>query len=744
MIDYDVKNCKIGGGKNGFRVRKLLTLQQEVFIKVDKKDKIMKKFVLCISLLSAVFCTAGMAQATDNLLNIAGLEPTTDGTVTYYLKNVGTGLHMSYGGAWGTQCVESQAAHPIVLEDNGDGTYAIGTLGGYLDSSDLFMDKAKTASRWTLEKVEGYTNQYYLRGADDLVLTSVGNSAGILALQHSSGKASQRWIFTNGDDMRDKKMPLATKDCPFDVTVSIRGGAFDYADGWEANENTPEVMKNLIRYNKNWGNYHENAAFDKNDTWCNTSGVRSGTATDYNFCGIINGAESAVTITYSMTLPKGTYHFSFEAFYKYLQTVSVQKQTNSNALWEDWKNSGDPTVNTVDQTMAATVTFAGQVLNLKNTADNNIYDNEEAIAAIFRDNDTYKHHGTFYLASAQTVSIVISKPETKNSESTEVTGQGSGWFGGSYNNARNVTTTTNNSQIYIDDFTLLYYGTEKLDEVDDKAVFKSYLNAYAEECREGLKDAGKAAFDEAFAQINLNEIGTRAAYYDALTKVEEALEDGIVADEKAEVLENPEAGDDFTGIIHNASFENGDYKGWNIPILSQDTGVKLNSNDTYKTSGVEGTYLFNTWWQGVPITQTITGLPNGVYKMSVLVASGDEGNDATVYLTANNHKLGVNPPSGGKTFGDFSIKFAVTDGTATIGVVGGADDDTPENPVGSYVEGGHWWYKCDNFRLRIPRRRASGTGRHPYGGGSLGSLVCQPDTQAHYQAQHMEHFRRAV
>lgn len=665
----------------------------------------MKKFVLCISLLSSVFCAVGMAQATDNLLNIAGLEPTTNGTVTYYLKSVGTGLHVSYGAAWGTQCVESQAAHPVVVEANGDGTYAIGTLGGYLDSGDLFMDKAKASSQWRLEKVEGYTNQYYLRGAEGLVLTSVGNSAGILALQRLSEKASQRWIFTNGDDMRDNKMPLATKDCPFDVTVSLRGGAFDYVDGWEANDNTPEVMKNLLKYNKNWGKYNDNAAFDKNDAWCNTSGVRGGTATDYNFCGIINGAEDAVTITYSMNLPQGTYHFSFEGFYEYMQTISVQKQIKSNWYSTSWTNSGDPTVTTVNQTMAATVTFAGQVCNLANNTDNSIYDNGAAVAAIFRDNDTYKHRGTFYLASAQTVNIVISKPTTANSEKTEVTGQGSGLFGSSYDNERNVTTTTNNSQIYIDDFTLLYYGTEKLDEVDDKAVFKSYLNAYAEECKKGLKDAGKAAFDEAFAQIKLDEVGTRTAYYDALTKVDEALEEGIVADKKAEILENPEAGDDFTGFIHNASFENGDYKGWNIPVLSQDTGVKLNSNTNYATEGTDGSYLFNTWWQGVPITQTITGLINGVYRMSVKVASGDingetgDINDGTVYLLANDHKLGVNPPSGGKTFGDFSIKFEVTDGTATIGVVGGADDDTPENPVGSYVEGGHWWYKCDNFRL---------------------------------------------
>ena len=104
----------------------------------------MKKFVLCISLLSSVFCAVGMAQATDNLLNIVGLEPTTDGTVTYYLKNVGTGLYMSYGGEHGAHCIESQQAHPLIVEENGD-YVAIASLGGYLESNTLWMDWAKSS-----------------------------------------------------------------------------------------------------------------------------------------------------------------------------------------------------------------------------------------------------------------------------------------------------------------------------------------------------------------------------------------------------------------------------------------------------------------------------------------------------------------------------------------------------------------------------------------------------------------------
>lgn len=653
----------------------------------------MKKFVLCISLLSAVFCTAGMAQETDILLNIAGLDPTdSDGTETYYLKNVGTGLHMSYGATWGTQCVESQAAHPVVVEDNGDGTYAIGSLGGYLASkgnAKLYMDGAKTDSQWKLKKVNGYENhnQYYLEDPDGLVLTSVGNSAGILALQHPNGKASQRWIFTNGDDMRQKMMDdLAKEDCPLDVSVAIRGGAFDYVDGWEPAANTPGILKSYLPYNQKWENF---TTYTKYQPHC---GIRTGNAEDYAWCGIINGSESELTVTYTFTLPKGTYHFSFEGFYKYMKVVSEQKQKNN---WGTWKDDGDPTITTSDNgTMNTSVSIAGQSFTLKSYgADNSIYDNGESAAAVFRDNDTYKHRCTFYLSQTQEVSVVITKPST-TSQSESTSG------GGIFSTSRTITTTSYPSQIYIDDFTLLYYGKDKLTEVDDKAVFKSYLAAYAAECRKDLNDAGKAAFDEIYSQIVLDEVGTRAEYYNALATVEEALEEGVVAHEKAEVLQDLVKGDDITGAIRNAGFENGDYKGWDVPFTSDDTGVRPNSNPTYTTSGVEETYLFNTWQLGVPITQTITGLPEGEYKLSVLVASGNEGNDATVYLMANDKKLGVNPPSGGKVFGDFSLKFSVgADGTATIGVVGGNDDDTPENPIGSFNENGHWWYKCDNFRL---------------------------------------------
>lgn len=151
--------------------------------------------------------------------------------------------------------------------------------------------------------------------------------------------------------------------------------------------------------------------------------------------------------------------------------------------------------------------------------------------------------------------------------------------------------------------------------------------------------------------------------------------------------ENPA---DFTSLLVNPSFETGDMTGWSVPKYSSDTKVWPNSNGTYTTSGVDGNYLFNTWWQGVPVTQTVANLPNGKYTLNVLLASD---NGANLYLLANDEHSTVQTITGDKkTFIDASFDFKVLSGQATIGVVGGNDD-------GSYTADGYWWYKADNFRL---------------------------------------------
>ena len=151
---------------------------------------------------------------------------------------------------------------------------------------------------------------------------------------------------------------------------------------------------------------------------------------------------------------------------------------------------------------------------------------------------------------------------------------------------------------------------------------------------------------------------------------------------------------DYTSYMTNPSFEKGDGTGWTYNT-SSDTGIRENSNNTYKTTGVHGSYLFNTWWRGVPLTQTVTNLPNGIYELKALVASGDgSGTTPDFFLLANGEHSNVYTISDGdkSKFHEMSYEFKVINGQATVGIVGGNDD-------GTYNADGHWWYKADHFRL---------------------------------------------
>ena len=184
---------------------------------------------------------------------------------------------------------------------------------------------------------------------------------------------------------------------------------------------------------------------------------------------------------------------------------------------------------------------------------------------------------------------------------------------------------------------------------------------------------------------------------DIMTKVAAAY-DAVIPVIKSQTA----AQADFTLAIQNQSFEYGDMTGWTA-TSSSDTGVRETSNATYAATGSDGKYLFNTWWQGVPITQAVTDLPNGEYTLTVSVAS-DGG---TIYLLANGeHNEGIETYAttdaeqgqySKDTFQETTFTFLVKDGNATIGVVGGADGTAGEHK--DYVEAGYWWYKADNFRL---------------------------------------------
>ncbi len=647
----------------------------------------MKKFVYCIGLLLTALCTTAMAQDDYNILKIEGMVPQTNGT-TYYLKNVGTGLYVSYGGEWGKHCKESRAAHPFTVENNDNGLVALKSIAGYLESGTLWMDWAKETSKWTLQPVGGdYVNQYYLVGDNGRALTSVGNSAGVLGMAPLENKASQRWIFLTEAEIRSR-MLKATKDKPFDATPLIKGAGFDLVD-----------VESYL--GQSWTNFDANK---KLNPW--HCGICPEDANEYNYCGIFNGGTNTFTITHNVTLPAGTYSYSFEGFYEYVKVTTEQDQTKGGRL-DSWKNSGEArTISTTDNgSMTTTVTINGIKHTLPSYGNAIVYEpnyiSSTVAAAEFRDKNKYKQNGTFYLNSAQSVSIVISKATTTSSSSSseEVTGQGGSII--KYDNAKTVTTNSYPSQIFIDDFTLLYFGDEQLaeDEVSEDALKDSYVDANIDEAidnmypdateeeKEQLKEEIKETINE-----NTNNGNGSSDISDAIAGVENAVNDKQQEQEQEEaagdvnVDENGNlVGDDSADLncfIKNASFERSTSYGWTISSegSSYTTGVKDNNLADYTTTGVDGEFLFHTSSQNVQLTQSINNLPNGVYKMTVSLAS-DAGN--VISLIANGYEREVTMKAGTGTFEDFNIKFKVTDGTATIGVVSAT------------------WYKADNFRLEI-------------------------------------------
>lgn len=145
---------------------------------------------------------------------------------------------------------------------------------------------------------------------------------------------------------------------------------------------------------------------------------------------------------------------------------------------------------------------------------------------------------------------------------------------------------------------------------------------------------------------------------------------------------------DITALIINNSFELGTTYGWTT-TASDDTGAKGNS-DPYTTSGIDGSYQFNTWQKGTPITQTIGTLPTGRYKLACKVASDA---DNVIYLTVNESHNAGTTATGKGTYLDAEYIFSLGESTeVTIGAVGG-------NADGSYIAEGGKWYKADKFTI---------------------------------------------
>lgn len=166
-----------------------------------------------------------------------------------------------------------------------------------------------------------------------------------------------------------------------------------------------------------------------------------------------------------------------------------------------------------------------------------------------------------------------------------------------------------------------------------------------------------------------------------------------IADQKADELnhavnlyfntQHATPGADMTYTITNPSFEWGNTGGWDYE-QGDDSGARDNREATYTMTNCEGDYLFNTWTGGLwadgnALSQTVYDLPDGNYRLQVVVAS-DEGNQIRIF--AGNAQKVIDAQ--GKGVGvEAELDFEVKNNTAVIGVAGVRE----------------CWYKADNFRL---------------------------------------------
>lgn len=215
----------------------------------------------------------------------------------------------------------------------------------------------------------------------------------------------------------------------------------------------------------------------------------------------------------------------------------------------------------------------------------------------------------------------------------------------------------------------------------------------------------KVVLDEVEVKAETLKDYDTEAYEAAITEKTTAYNDGTLGEIADETLslyniladaaksQKWQEGADYTYAIINNNFETGDMTGWDLPAgKSSDTGV-VTPDGSHVTEGADGNYIFNTWWQGVPMTQTVEGLPQGKYTLSLLY-TGEAPETSGFYVVANGVPSEKFTTATAGTFQEVSTVATVgEDGKLVIRVQGSTQ-------AGDYVENDFWfWYKADNFRL---------------------------------------------
>ena len=137
---------------------------------------------------------------------------------------------------------------------------------------------------------------------------------------------------------------------------------------------------------------------------------------------------------------------------------------------------------------------------------------------------------------------------------------------------------------------------------------------------------------------------------------------------------------DYTLFLTNPSFEANSKSGWKGDAYS---AVKSTSQLSFLTFHGDGKYMLynNKSGASTSISQTVSGLPAGYYRVSALLNTAVDG---TVTLFANDKEASVTTTFADRYYLTEAVidSICVKDGELTVG-----------------VRAGETWYKADNFRI---------------------------------------------
>lgn len=625
---------------------------------------------------------------------------------TYYFYNPAAKAFLKAGNSWGTRASFGQDAYPIILE-GADNVYALSTTlafaGKGLRASDLFMDQS--LDKFTFEEVG---NGIYTFSSDGKYVAYTGVNTVEYAAEVNDGCY---WQLLTADAIKEQ-MLVADENNPYDITALIPGANFGRSNA----QNSAWVAENTANYS-------------------NAGGANNG---DNNNQQVWNAGLTKVSQVLT-GLPNGTYVLNAQAFYRLggvaeaaaartagteVYDVKLFANTDSVMVMSVMDEAGKLSVGANYEGYGTAPNTQGEARDffIAGYYDHAIYftvtDGTANIGIVKNsyvgfdwlvfDNFRLTYYGT---ASVEDVKLAVPRKafvdrytamELFSQESLNYTWNGinNTYFWPVMDAAMLIKDDIEN----VTDLALLDSMMAEMDNAE-AMVLKAY--ALGDEYNK-VKNAFWDASDNSTATSDEARMAMEAAlensnYASYTLSTIEAVE-AAIADLKAEYLAyvgnaTPAEGFlfDVTSALVNPSFETGDLTGWTIARESADTGVRTNSG-SHATEGTDGTHLFNSWWNGVLLSQEVVGLPDGKYTLTIAMAGGDAGNDATAYIIANTDTLGINLSNAG-AFVDYSLDVEVSSQKLYVATVGGNDDDTADNPIGSFNPDGYWWYKADNFRL---------------------------------------------